>query len=188
MVDCLIASLLAAAPAQASNAVGHGGRVLTGVEQLETAGAVDVIIGAGGAANGSNFEAYHGRPTSVGNLVTGLAAQNSGSGATEYANQYAPIKSSLTGQEQTYGTVLTTLRGGMNSGSSSGFGDGGHPTGSSQRGTSGCAIVRVPADLAAGVDPTTYNDVTVRSVAKEKVKKAAKEAVKSEIKSRRKKK
>jgi hypothetical protein len=48
----------------------------------------------------------------------------------------------------------------------------------------GICIVRVPAAQAAGVDPTTYNDVTVRSVAKEK----AKEAVKSEIKSRRKKK
>ncbi len=49
-------------------------------------------------------------------------------------------------------------------------------------GTAGCLIVRCPAPQAAGVDPTTYNDVTVRSVVKEK----AKEAVKAEVKSRKK--
>ena len=64
--------------------------------------------------------------------------------------------------------------------SSTGYGDG--STSINQPGHKGAAIIRVPADLAAGVDPTTYNDVTVRSVVKEK----AKEAVKSEIKSRRK--
>jgi hypothetical protein len=169
-----------------TNSAGQGGRVLKGVESLSVAGKVDVIIGPGGAGTG-NFEAYHGKPTSVGSLVTGLAALNSGSGATDYNSQYAPMRSSITGTEQTYGAVLIDLRGGSTAGSSSGRGDAGHYTGPIQEGTDGCAIVRVPADLAAGVDPDSYNDITTFDLAKQAAKDAAKSAVKETVKNKRKK-
>ena len=51
----------------------------------------------------------------------------------------------------------------------------------------GAVIVRVPASLAAGVDPTTYNDITTFDLAKQAAKDAAKSAVKEAVKDKRKK-
>jgi hypothetical protein len=51
----------------------------------------------------------------------------------------------------------------------------------------GICIVRVPAAQAAGVDPTTYNDITTFDLAKQAAKDAAKSAVKETVKDKRKK-
>ena len=154
---------------------GQGGTVVPGVikigvSETVTVGLQDPSWGGGSVGKPSRLA----DTLAVGRGWGGVGAGWTGSGDPTVNGSEVGLESSITGQPEDYGR-------GRQGSPRANKGDGG---GQSTPGSDGVVIVRVPAAQAAGVDPATYNDVTVRSVVKEK----AKEAVKSEIKSRRKKK
>ena len=124
------------------NGGGGGGSVLSGIELLPD-GELDVVIGAGGVGNTSDWENSMGRASSIGTLATpmGFAYANQGAGATP-ANRRLPIASSITGTSQTYAAGES----GNATPSTTTFGDGFNPNGKR-----GVVIVRVPKAYADGV-------------------------------------
>jgi hypothetical protein len=87
------------------------------------------------------------------------------------------FKSSITGVEKEYGQGYKI----NGSATSDAPGNAGQAVGDAH---DGAVIVRVPASLADGVDPTTYNDITTFDLAKDAAKSAVKEAVKDKRKKR----
>ena len=193
------ALLVGSGSGAASSGVYSGaGRTTSGVEQIPS-GQIIVKINDVAPTNqtlpgtGLFLNAVDSANAIIGASAGVRGGNVAGQGSTDWIDDTSLSWSRTTGAPTTSsirtGIPETYARGSGASGSSytqgrssTGYGDG--STSINQPGHKGAAIIRVPADLAAGVDPTTYNDVTVRSVVKEK----AKEAVKSEIKSRRKKK
>ena len=165
LVDALV---LGAGGVGRPGALGGGGGLLVGLHSLPSGESLATI-----AQPNASAYADVGAPSTLGPLNSGYSTRHRGSLGVQ-----SGYPSSITGTEQEYGKGSPPTSGAPRPNK----GDGNDVHGAS--GSSGVCIVRVPAAQAAGVDPATYNDVTVRSVAKEK----AKEAVKSEIKSRRKKK
>jgi len=176
---------------------GSGGQIVYGLNTLN-AGEYQVIIEPY-ASNGKNQTMIEG-PIFISSGCSNLGGNNS-------LGTYRPTDDDLTagkgaffsyitGEKQFYGIAEDCMGSKPNNPeypqtkpARPGKGDGGGFGASSwnRAGTAGCVIVRVPASLAAGVDPTTYNDITTFDLAKQAAKDAAKSAVKEAVKDKRKK-
>ena len=130
---------------------GGGGSIVTNILNFE-GGEHNVDIGIGKPA-GNNFEQYTGLPTSIGPIHTGYAYAAGfsyyGTTTDNVAARGTPYPSSITGSPETYagGKINSTSR----------LGDGGANAGNS--GTSGVAIIRVPAANALATIPGTWGDL-----------------------------
>jgi hypothetical protein len=157
-------------------ATGGGGGIVTGLHYLTNAGSpLAIVVGKGGKNKGSG-STYYGTASQIGDLASQIYGFGVGGGTGLETNYTYPIPVQLTGS-----TVYLSGRSGQPNVQY------GYGAVLNKDPSDGVVIVRVPADLAAGVNPNDYNDITTFDLAKQAAKDAAKSAVKETVKDKRKK-
>ena len=153
----------------------QGGRIRDGIENIGTSNEIVVDTPGGSSAGGRLGDI---KVPAIGSAINSGNVIGAGGFGTASSEKVNGVLSSITGTAIEYGTALRQSAGVPITNGNLG------PAGPGSSERDGAVIIRVPASLADGVDPDTYNDITTFDLAKQAAKSAVKETVKDKRKKR----